>query len=47
MLGCAVDCGWLAFAGGYWVDAPACVPIVVRSQGREARARVAVGVACD
>jgi hypothetical protein len=37
---------WLAFAGGYWVDSPACVPIVVRSNGRAARVRVAVGVAC-
>jgi hypothetical protein len=46
VVGCAADCGWLAFAGGYWVDAPACVPIVVRSNGREARVGVAVGAAC-
>jgi hypothetical protein len=44
--GCAADCGWLAFAGGYWVDAPACVPIVVRSNGREERVGVAVGAPC-
>jgi hypothetical protein len=46
VLGCAADCGWLAFPGGYWVDAPACVPIVVRSNGREARVGVAVGAPC-
>jgi hypothetical protein len=46
VLGCATDCGWLAFAGGYWVDAPACVPIVVTSNGRTQRVRVAVGTAC-
>jgi len=46
VLGCAADCGWLAFAGGYWVDAPACVPIVVRSNGREERVGVAVGAPC-
>jgi hypothetical protein len=45
--GCAAGCGWLAFAGGYWVDAPTCVPIVVRSNDREARVGVAVGAACD
>jgi hypothetical protein len=38
--------GWLAFPGGYWVDAPACVPMVVRSNGREARVGVAVGAPC-
>ena len=26
---------WLVFAGGYWVDAPVCVPLIVRTQGRE------------
>lgn len=37
---------WIAFAGGYYVDEPACVPIVVRSAGRETTVRVGVGVAC-
>jgi hypothetical protein len=46
VLGCVAACGWLAFAGGYWVDAPACVPIVVRSNGREARVGVPVGGPC-
>jgi hypothetical protein len=38
--------GWLVWAGGYTVDAPRCVPVVVRSGGREARVAVAIGVAC-
>ena len=43
--GCPGD-GWLNFAGGYTVPAPACVPLLVRAGGREARAAVAVGAAC-
>ena len=26
--------GWLAYAGGYWIDHPACVPIIVRAASR-------------
>ena len=26
--------GWLAYAGGYWIDHPACVPIIVRAGGK-------------
>ena len=37
---------WLAFAGGTWVRQPACVPLIVRSQGREAQVRLGVGVPC-
>jgi hypothetical protein len=44
--GCDRDCGWLVYAGGYTVDAPACVPVLVRSGGREARVRVGVGTRC-
>ena len=44
--GCTGDCGWLAFAGGYWVDDPMCVPLIVRAGGREARVSVAVGEGC-
>jgi hypothetical protein len=44
--GCVDDCGWLAFAGGYWVDAPRCLPLIVRSGGREERTGVAVGNTC-
>ncbi|GID29576.1 hypothetical protein [Paractinoplanes brasiliensis] len=38
--------GWLAFAGGYHVPEPMCVPLIVRANGREARARVRVGADC-
>jgi hypothetical protein len=44
--GCVGGCDWLAFAGGYWVDAPRCVPLVIRSGGREERIGVAVGTPC-
>ncbi|GAA4444962.1 hypothetical protein [Phytohabitans houttuyneae] len=37
---------WLAFAGGYTVRGPVCVPLVVRAHGRQERARVSVGAAC-
>ncbi|RBJ08060.1 hypothetical protein DRA43_07360 [Micromonospora provocatoris] len=37
---------WSVFTGGTWVASTACVPLVIRSQGREAVARLAVGVAC-
>jgi hypothetical protein len=44
--GCTVALAWLAFAGGYWVDAPACVPVVVRSGEIETQVRIPVGIAC-
>jgi hypothetical protein len=37
---------WLHFAGGTWVAQPACVPLIVRSQGQEAQMRLGVGVPC-
>jgi len=37
---------WLAYAGGYWVAAPACVGLVVEADTQETDARVAVGTAC-
>jgi hypothetical protein len=37
---------WLAFAGGYWVDQPACVPVEVTTGGRTATANISVGVKC-
>lgn len=47
LAGCTGWSGWwLAFAGGYWVDAPACVPLVVRSGARESQVRIPVGIAC-
>lgn len=38
--------GWLAFAGGYWVDRPLCLPLVVRAGGREQRVLIGVGRPC-
>jgi hypothetical protein len=37
---------WLAFAGGYWVDKPACLPLIVSSGGRQTTVHISVGVAC-
>jgi hypothetical protein len=37
---------WLAFAGGFWVSEPACVPLVVRAAQREQQVRIGVGAAC-
>ncbi len=38
--------GWLAYAGGYYVPAAMCLPVRVRSAGREQTVRIAVGAAC-
>jgi hypothetical protein len=38
--------GWYAYAGGVTTDAPGCVPLIVRAEGREARTAVAVGKPC-
>ncbi len=38
---------WLVFAGGYWVDAPVCFPLIVRTQGRETQVRMGVGQSCS
>ena len=37
---------WLAFAGGYTVDKPACVPLVVKAGGRQRTVHIGVGKAC-
>ncbi|MBU2668434.1 hypothetical protein KOI35_33470 [Actinoplanes bogorensis] len=37
---------WLAFAGGFHVTTPTCVPLTIRANGREARATVRVGAPC-
>jgi hypothetical protein len=44
--GCPGESGWVVFAGGFWLDEPACVPLTVRSGGREERARQGIGVDC-
>ena len=38
--------GWLAIAGGYWIDHPACVPIIVRAGGKQQQVHIGVGKAC-
>ena len=37
---------WLVFSGGYWTNAPACVPIIVSSGGQEQTVQIGVGVSC-
>jgi hypothetical protein len=38
--------GWLAIPGGYWIDHPACVPIIVRAGGKQQQVHIGVGKAC-
>jgi hypothetical protein len=38
--------GWLAIPGGYWIDRPACVPIIVRVGGKQQQVYIGVGKAC-
>jgi hypothetical protein len=38
--------GWLAYAGGYWIDHPACVPIIVRAGSKQQQVHIGVGTAC-
>lgn len=38
--------GWLAYAGGYWIDHPACVAIVVRAGGQRQQVRIGLGTPC-
>jgi hypothetical protein len=38
--------GWLAFVGGYWIDHPACVRVIVRSGGRQQQVPIGLGKAC-
>ena len=44
--GCAGAHAWIAFAGGYTVREPMCLPLIVRANGREERASVRVGANC-
>lgn len=37
---------WLAYAGGYWVDRPACVPLVVSSGARRTTVHIPLGEDC-
>jgi len=45
-LPCSGQTDWFIYAGGYYVAAPACLPIVVRYGSREQTVRIAVGIAC-
>lgn len=38
--------GWLAYVGGYWIDHPACVPIIVRAGNRQLQVHIGLGTAC-
>ncbi|HEV2257486.1 MAG TPA: hypothetical protein VGS06_30510 [Streptosporangiaceae bacterium] len=38
--------GWLAYVGGYWIDHPACVPIIVRAGNRQQQVRIGLGTPC-
>ena len=42
----ASSSGWLAYPGGYWVPRPACVPLIVRADGREKRVHIGLGTPC-
>jgi hypothetical protein len=37
---------WLVYAGGYWVDTPACVPLRVTAGGRDQLVQIGIGKAC-
>jgi hypothetical protein len=37
---------WLAYAGGYWIDHPACVPIIVRAGGKQQTVYIGLGTPC-
>ncbi|MCZ7475472.1 MULTISPECIES: hypothetical protein [unclassified Micromonospora] len=38
---------WSVYTGGTWVAGPACVPLVIKSPGRQVEVRLAIGAACD
>jgi hypothetical protein len=47
--GCAASATqkrWLVYAGGYWVGAAACVPLLVRAGGSEQLVQIGIGTAC-
>jgi hypothetical protein len=37
---------WLAYAGGYWIDHPACVPIIVRAGSKQQTVHIGLGTPC-
>jgi hypothetical protein len=46
ILPCDPSGEWLAYAGGYYVRKPECVPLTVRIGGETAEVRIAVGSPC-
>jgi len=43
---CAGTDMWLGYPGGYWVDKPMCLPLIVRTDGRQETVDISVGVRC-
>ena len=39
--------GWLAYPGGFWVQAVGCYSLIVKSSGREQRMRLGLGAPCS
>ena len=48
----AANCGdpgdtqWLAYPGGYWIDHPACVPLIVTAGGTQQQVHIGLGTNC-
>ncbi|MET7304448.1 hypothetical protein [Embleya sp. NPDC005575] len=42
----STETSWMAFPGGYYVDRPGCVTLVVRSRGLQTKVHVPVGADC-
>jgi len=38
--------GWLAYPGGYWLSAPACVSLIVRASGKDQFVHIGLGTPC-
>lgn len=38
--------GWLAYPGGYWLSAPACVSLIVRADGKDQLVHIGLGTPC-
>lgn len=37
---------WLAYVGGYWINRPACVPLIVKVGDREQKVHIGLGAPC-
>jgi len=37
---------WLAFAGGFWIGRPACVPLLVKTASQEQTVQIGLGAPC-